>query len=73
MRRFLTYFNALLLGVILGMISLAIVHAIPRHVPRQIPAAMCAQETVGRAGEIFHHWNWNQFTLAIPLPPLKTR
>jgi hypothetical protein len=29
MRRFLTYFNALLLGVILGMVFLAIVHAVP--------------------------------------------
>ena len=29
MRRFLTYFNALLLGVILGMVSLVIVHALP--------------------------------------------
>jgi hypothetical protein len=29
MRRFLTYFNALLFGVILGMIFVAIVHAIP--------------------------------------------
>lgn len=29
MRRFLTYFNALLLGMILGMIFLALVHAVP--------------------------------------------
>ena len=29
MRRFLTYFNALLLGVILGMVFLAVVHAVP--------------------------------------------
>ena len=29
MRRFLTYFNALLLGAILGMVLIAIVHAIP--------------------------------------------
>lgn len=29
MRHFLTYFNALLLGVILGMIVLAVAHAIP--------------------------------------------
>jgi hypothetical protein len=29
MRRFLTFFNALLLGVILGMISLAVVRVVP--------------------------------------------
>ena len=34
MRRFLTYFNALLLGVILGLMFLAVVHAVPIAVDR---------------------------------------
>lgn len=35
MRRFLTYFNALLLGVILGMIFLTIIYAIPADRSRE--------------------------------------
>jgi hypothetical protein len=31
MRRLITYFNSVLLGVILGMVFVAIVHASPSH------------------------------------------
>ena len=38
MRGFLTYFNALLLGVILGMIALATLHEIPPRPQDGVPA-----------------------------------
>lgn len=103
MRRFMTYFNALLLGMILAMIFLAIVHDCSAefggylvghnyrlHDLRPSQNGLTASSATAdnlRTQEIElrlagwwadlrlaanGYWNWNQFTFAMLLPPLKT-
>lgn len=96
MRRFMAYFNALLLGMILGMIFLALVHDCSAefsghlvnhgewalglrelqhdHSGRTATARIVRSPGCVRCRQLLErdYWNWNQFKLAIPLPPLKT-
>lgn len=70
MRRFLTYFNAMLLGVILGMVFLAIAHAVPiasaqgtssqesAMGARSIATSMMQAKFVRQAKYIFREWQW---------------
>jgi hypothetical protein len=45
MRRLITYFNSMLLGMILGLVFVAVIHALPSHLQETRTSRMefCAQ------------------------------